>query len=208
MIQSNPFGTPIVIVAHGPFPTHSIPLRVIDEACTLICTDGSADIIINSGNHPHVIIGDQDSTKLDAETFKGLWIPAPNQEKTDLHKALDWCAANHMDIVTIVGAAGGRDDQTQANISLLSEYLPEMKITLVTDDSTISCHVGNSAFVSFKEQTVSIIGNGSITTNGLKFELNKQKLQHPSHGISNTSNGTTFEIESKEPVWVYRAHPE
>lgn len=202
------FTEPIVIAANGPFPTHPIPLKAMDESGTLICTDGSADKILDSGNEPHVIIGDEDSTHLNPSDCKGLWISAPDQNKTDLHKTLDWCSMNNIKTVTIVGATGDRDDQTQANISLIGRFVPEMNITIITDVSTISCHNGNAGFISFKGQTVSLIGSGTITTQGLKFELDNQKLEHITHGVSNRAEGTQFEVESDEPVWVFRAHPE
>ena len=68
------FQPPIVILANGLFPSHTYPLQILDEAGTVICTDGSADSLLNLGHTPHIIIGDQDSTSLNKNEFRGLWI--------------------------------------------------------------------------------------------------------------------------------------
>ena len=80
------FQPPIVVLANGRFPSHTIPLQILDEAGTVICTDGSADTLLQFERTPHIIIGDFDSTRLNKNEFPGLWIETPNQNKTDLQK--------------------------------------------------------------------------------------------------------------------------
>ena len=66
MIQptDDQFKTPFILLANGEFPTHPVPLRFLNSAETIICTDGSADKLLAHGRTPDVIIGDMDSTKL------------------------------------------------------------------------------------------------------------------------------------------------
>jgi len=92
------FKSPVVILANGAFPTHPIPLEILADAGTVICTDGSANTLDKLNLIPHVIIGDLDSIDPNNE-FHGLEIHDPNQEKTDLEKALDWVAMNGIDIL-------------------------------------------------------------------------------------------------------------
>ena len=82
------FKSPVVILANGAFPTHLMPLEILEDAGTVICTDGSANALAKLDLSPHVIIGDLDSIDPDYE-FHGLEIHDPNQENTDLEKVLE-----------------------------------------------------------------------------------------------------------------------
>ena len=101
------FKTPIVIIANGAFPLHDYPHDVLLSAGTVICTDGSANYLKSINLEPHVIIGDFDSIKA-KESFKGLMIQDPNQNSTDLEKALEWLIMNSIDEVIILVAMGLR----------------------------------------------------------------------------------------------------
>jgi len=116
------FQPPIVILANGQFPTHPVPLHTLHNAGTVICTDGSGDTLLKMGHHPHIMIGDLDSTDLQSHDFKGLWIPVTDQETTDLQKALSWCLVNQLTTVTILGATGNREDHSLGNLHALAEF--------------------------------------------------------------------------------------
>lgn len=206
--ENHPFQPPVVILANGPFPIHTVPLAILDEAGTVICTDGSADSLISKGTQPHVIIGDQDSTDVTQPDFPGLWIQADDQEKSDLHKSLDWCRRNGIVDLSIVGAVGERDDHSLTNLELLKEFTSDLNIKIITDFFTITCHTGTKAFSSFAGQTVSIFGSGKILTENLRYNLDNRTLQSSSQGISNESLGDLFRVESSDQVLVFRSHPE
>ena len=76
------FSNPVVILVNGEFPSHSLSIHKLNNAGTIICTDGSADKLLADGRTPDVIIGDMDSTKLNKDDFKGVWFITPNQNKT------------------------------------------------------------------------------------------------------------------------------
>ena len=137
-----------------------------------------------------------------------MWIPVQNQDKTDLHKALDWCNLNHIDALTIVGATGKREDHSLANINLIQPFSAKINLSIVTDFFTITCHKGAQSFSSFKGQIVSLFGSGTISTYNLTFELSDKTIQNESHGVSNESLGKSFKVKSSEPVLVFRSHPE
>ena len=52
-----------VILANGEFPTHTLPLKILNSAKNIICTDGSADKLIDINIKPNLVIGDLDSLK-------------------------------------------------------------------------------------------------------------------------------------------------
>ena len=184
--MSAQFQLPIVILANGTFPSHKIPLQILDQAGTVICTDGSADLLVDLDRAPHIIIGDGDSTSLKRNSFKGLWIEASDQNKTDLHKTLDWCLMNHIDDVAVLGSTGLREDHTLGNLHLLTEFSQKMSIILVSDYATIYSLNGQKAFPSKEGQQISILAVEhvkSISTFGLKYSLDNAPLQLGSNAM-------------------------
>ena len=59
--MKNLFKQPVVILANGEFPNHETPLGLLSLAGTVICADGSANILRSLNLKPHIIIGDLDS---------------------------------------------------------------------------------------------------------------------------------------------------
>jgi len=203
------FQQPIVILANGRFPTHLNPLTILDNAGTVICTDGSADTLLKFHRTPHVIIGDFDSTMLKKNEFKGLWIPAPDQNKTDLQKTLEWCLINDLKNVVVLGAMGKREDHSMGNLHVLAEFSSKMNIHFVTDYSKIYCFKGKRSFSSNKGQLISIVALeliNSISTEGLKYSLNNESLPRECNGISNEAEGTEFSINTSEPIFLFINH--
>ena len=208
--MENLFKSPVVILANGVFPTHLIPLEILEDAGTVICTDGSANALAKLDLTPHVIIGDLDSIDPDYE-FHGLEIHDPNQENTDLEKALDWAVMNGIESVTLLGATGLREDMTVANHYILFDYIEKLNIKMITDHATITCHRGPRSFDSFPGEVVSLFPQrfGTVvSTTALKYPLNEMVLDPSARAISNQSIGATFSVDASEPILVFRSHPQ
>ena len=205
------FQTPIVVLANGRFPSHPNPLEVLDSAGTVICTDGSADILLKFGRTPHIIIGDLDSTKLKKSDFKGLWIPDQDQYKTDLQKTLEWCLLNDLNEIAVLGAMGEREDHSLGNLHVLAEFSEKMTVHFITDFARIYCVKGQQTFQSKKGQQISITAVeevSSITTKGLKYALNNELFPPACNGISNEAEGDEFSINTSHPIWLFINHIE
>ncbi|MBC8344686.1 MAG: thiamine diphosphokinase [Candidatus Marinimicrobia bacterium] len=205
------FKSPIVILANGSFPNHSIPLEILESAGTVICTDGSANSLEDLDLMPHVIIGDMDSFKETKAEFKGLKIHDPNQENTDLEKALDWAVMNKIQEITILGATGLREDLAMVNHYILFHYYDALKLEMVTDHFTITCHRGQKSFDAFPGETVSLITQrfGTVvSTTALHYPLDNSILDPSTLAVSNKSLGDTFSVNASEPILVFRGHPE
>ena len=204
------FKSPVVILANGAFPTHLMPLEILEDAGTVICTDGSANALAKLDLSPHVIIGDLDSIDPDYE-FHGLEIHDPNQENTDLEKALDWAVMNGIESVILLGATGIREDMTVANNYILFNYNEKLNIKMITDHATITCHRGQRSFDSFPGEVVSLFPQrfGTVvSTTALKYPLNEMGLDPSARAISNQSLGATFSVDASEPILVFRSHPQ
>lgn len=199
---------PVVVIGNGPFPTGAIPLERIRSAGMRICLDGGADKLQEFGIDPDLIIGDMDSSVLVVKTGSHHIHQTPDQSKSDLEKALDWCLENDISSLTLVGLTGGRDDHHFANLLILDKFSGSMNLELLSDHSQITCHTGMRNFRSFKEQTVSLIPVKTIrkvTTDGLKYHLRNERLEPGTRGISNTSTGDTFTVTTSDPLWVFRS---
>ena len=202
---------PFTIVANGQFPNHPLPLQILYESKTIICTDGSANLLIDKGINPNVIIGDMDSLLIDNKAFSGQFIKDSNQENTDLEKAFEWCIKNNVKTINVLGASQQREDHSITNLYLLLTYCDAINLTYVTDYFSITCHEGNRIFSSFKNQIVSILPVKhiqDISTENLKYNLSDEELPISSRGISNQSISDSFTINSSAKIWVFRSHPE
>jgi len=201
----------VVILAKGDFPQHPIPLRILNEADTIICCDGAVKSLIEYGLISTHIIGDMDSTTVGKDSFKGLYVKISDQDNTDLDKALEWCKVNSLSPLTVLGTSQLREDHTIGNLILLANYSEELDINFVTDYFTITCHHGKRSFTSFKQQLVSLLpveDIKSITTEGLEFPLIDELFPLSSRGISNRATGHQFIISSSGKIWVFRSHSE
>ena len=205
--MKNLFKQPIVILANGVFPQHEKPLGILSSAGTVICTDGSANYLESLRLKPHVIIGDLDSIK-DKDSFEGLLIDDPNQNNTDLEKAIEFCIMNAQKKIFVVGAVGGREDMSYANIQLLFKYYGKIEIKIITDYFSIECMSGKKVFTSFNGQRVSLAikkHNCIINTSNLKYNING-KINSSVSLISNESLGKEFALSSSDPLIVFRGH--
>ena len=209
LLDKQYFNKPFIILANGQYPSHPTALNKLHAAGTIICTDGSANKLLENGLTPNVIIGDMDSITVGQNSFKGLYVKISDQDNTDLDKALEWCKLNNLSPLTVLGTSQLREDHTIGNLILLANYSDELDINYVTDYFTITCHQGKRSFTSFKEQLVSILpveDIQSITAEGLEFPLTDEPFSLSSRGISNRATGHQFIITSSRKIWVFRSH--
>ena len=80
------------LVVNGEFPKKPSIIEKIKESKVIIATDGAANLLSEHGINPHYVIGDLDSINNDNDYNV---IETPDQSKTDLEKALDWCIDNN-----------------------------------------------------------------------------------------------------------------
>ena len=91
------------LVVNGEFPKKPSIIEKIKESKVIIATDGAANLLSEHEIHPHYVIGDLDSINNDNDYNV---IETPDQSKTDLEKALDWCIDNNYLKLSIFGMSG------------------------------------------------------------------------------------------------------
>lgn len=192
MIEAS-FTPEAVVLANGEYPTHPIPLWLLDNASNIICCDGAADEYIRRGHIPNTIIGDGDSLSPEnRERFSAILHQIADQETNDQTKAVTFLLAREIKKIAIVGATGKREDHTLGNISLLMDYMHMgLEVRMITDFGTFIPARNTQIFASHPGQQISIFNFNAI---GLKGE----GLVYPLSDFTNWWQGTLNEVQSTE----------
>jgi len=201
----------IVIIANGELPDLDAARALLQTDDYLIAADGGANYLLKMGILPDIVIGDLDS--VDEDTLFQLTSSEVNIEQysedkneTDIELALRYAIELQPTSILIVGALGGRLDQTLANLSVLTDpTLPGIDIRL--DDGVeeaffcrVSATKGGEAEVQGQSgDTVSLIPwRGpveGIITEGLQWPLYSETLYpDKSRGISNVMLNDTASV--------------
>jgi thiamine pyrophosphokinase len=207
-MDESQFESRAVIVADGVFPEHEIPLNYLKNAGRIICCDGSAENLIKAGFIPEAIIGDMDSLN---ETIAGRFhdriFHNTDQETNDLTKTVSWCSGRGYKDLIIIGATGKREDHSIGNISLLVDYIKDVNVIMVTDTGTLIPFLKSSVVSSFPGQQVSIFSidpETEISSYGLRYPLERRKINNWWVATLNEATGDSFSIEfEKGRVIVY-----
>jgi thiamine pyrophosphokinase len=197
-----------VIFVNGRLPDLESARRLIHPGDTILAADGGTRHLLALGLSASIIIGDLDSLTEEEQHSREITgckvIKYPHDKnETDLELALLFAIeAGHREIL-IIGALGGRLDQTLGNLSLLTG--PEFAgLELRVDDGVEEtwfvrnrCEVrGNPGDI------VSLVPWGGevagVTTNGLRWPLCDESLYpDKTRGISNEMLGETASISLK-----------
>ena len=182
-----------VILANGEYPTHPLPLRMLEEAKFVVCCDGAANEYILRGHTPDVIIGDGDSLSPEyKELFSPIVHQIADQETNDQTKAVHFLQKKGFRKIAIVGATGKREDHTLGNISLLIDYMKDgIEVRTITDYGMFIPAKDTQTFVSHPGQQVSIFNFGA---KGLQGE----GLVYPLSDFTNWWQGTLNEATANK----------
>lgn len=217
----------IVIFANGVLPNLGAARELLQSDDYLIAADGGANHLLQMGILPEIVIGDLDS--IDEGTLFDLTSAdveikqySEDKNETDIELALRYAVELHPSAILIVGALGGRLDQTLANLSILTDpTLPGIDIRV--DDGVeevffyrASAPKGGQVEVQGRSgDTVSLIPwRGPVEgvhTEGLRWPLYGETLfSDKSRGISNemVKNKASIRIRSGLLLIVHRRQPE
>ena len=194
-----------VLIANGNVSKTNYVKKVIDSNDYFISIDAKSENLKELGVQPNLILGDLDSSAIDELDSKIEVVELSDQNKTDLEKSLDYCKENSIKKVVILGSTGLREDHSMANVLIASTYSDILQIELITSFYRI-IFVRENKKINAQNVPVSIISLSSdnkITTSGLKYDLNNEKLKSFSHGISNEVNGDSFTVKAESVIVVF-----
>jgi thiamine pyrophosphokinase len=149
-----------------------------------VVVDGAAEIARKERWLPDLILGDFDSAKsstLKYFTKRGVEIlETPDQDYTDLEKALAWCALRDFRSIWVAQAWGRRVDHSLANLSFLKKFhAPHREILLFTAHESIR-FVKNQKLQlcgpSGRGMAVIPFPKACVSSRGLQYEMKKTQL--------------------------------
>lgn len=163
----------------------------------LIGADGGTQHLLALQRVPNVVVGDLDSLPvavLDALAAQGVRIERHrcDKDQTDLELAIERAIADGADEIVLIGALGGRLDQTLANLLILAQRAWAARVCvvegaqiaeIVRGPGRLVLHGAPGATVSLLPLSSTVEG---ITYTGLRYPLNDATLPLGStRGVSN-----------------------
>ena len=196
-----------VLIANGKKPKNKKIIEILKNAKNVICVDNGYELASELNITPSVVIGDLDSVNINKISKDILIIKDEDQNTNDLEKTLNYCLGKNIRDIILVGATGERDDQNLATLLISLNYIDQLNIEILSDLYSIKFVNGKREFKAAPMREVSLISidkKNIITTQGLKYNLDKSKLSSATHGISNYSIGENFSISCSSPLIVFR----
>lgn len=153
--------------------------RRLRQGRYVILLDGAAERVRREGWLPHLIAGDFDSvSKATLRHFekKGVeLLPTPDQDHTDLEKAIAWCALRGFRSIWVAQAVGSRLDHSFGALALLRRYHhPERELLLFEGKEAIRFARDEKLILNGKEgRPFAILPFPAcrVHTKGLAYEL-------------------------------------
>jgi thiamine pyrophosphokinase len=179
---------PALIIANGEACSEDLLGQLLEWSPFVLVLDGAIDRVLNRGIKIDVLFGDFDNLNIDLEDLRSSQFPieiihAPDQEKTDLEKAIEFLIERDFPAANIVWATGKRADHTMVNIANLPKYSGQIKLKMVDDHSCIFPILPfPNIFIKWykKGSTISLMPIGEatgITTKNLKYSLYSETLK-------------------------------
>ena len=196
-----------VLIANGKKPKNKKIIEILKNTKNVICVDNGYELASELNITPSVVIGDLDSVDINKISKDILIIKDEDQNTNDLEKALNYCLSKNIRDIILVGTTGERDDQNLATILVSLEYIEQLNIEILSDLYSIEFVNGERDFEATPMREVSLISidkDNIITSQGLKYNLEKSKLSSATHGISNYSIEKKFSISCSSPLIVFR----
>lgn len=174
---------PALIIANGEACSEELLGQLLEWSPFIVVLDHAIYRVLELGIKIDVWMGDFDQDH-DFESIRAQQDPleiitTPDQEKTDLEKAIDFLIERGFPAANIVWATGRRADHFITNITNLVRYKEQMRLVLFDDYSKIFPLNGTFEKWYVAGTPVSLIPVGSvegIQTSGLKYNLHDEAL--------------------------------
>ena len=184
-----------LIIANGEQCSNKLIDKFLKNNQTIIVLDGAIDRVTKLGINFNILSGDFDRISV---AHHKLNLPenveiiyTPDQNKTDLEKAIEFLIKKKYDYIDIIWATGLRSDHTFNNIITLGKYFNKIKCSIHDDYSTIFALPKKFEKEYSKGDVISLFPLGKvsgITTSGLLYEMKNKTLNIPTQtGSSNES---------------------
>lgn len=132
---------PALIIANGAECSKELLGQLLEWSPFVIVLDSAMQRVADLGIKVDVLLGDFDRG-FDPEYYRDFQYPleivhTPDQDKTDLEKALDFLVERKFPAVNVIWATGRRADHTITNITNIVRYRDKLKIVILDDHSKV-----------------------------------------------------------------------
>ena len=174
---------PALIIANGASCSFELLGQLLEWSSIVVVLDSAIERVLQLDIKVDVLLGDFDGD-FNPEIYKEKQYPleivhTPNQDKTDLEKALDYLIEKGHKAVNIVWATGKRADHTITNITNIIRYRNKLKIVILDDHSKIFLLPNKFEKWYTANTPISLIPIGKvsgITTQNLFYPLQNEEL--------------------------------
>ena len=174
---------PALIIANGESCSEELLNQLLEWNPYILVLDGAINRVKDLGIKIDVLLGDFDSRERN-DDFINSQLPVeivhtPDQNKTDLHKGIEFLISRNHKAVNVVWATGKRADHTLSNITDIVRYKSKINIVLHDDNSRVFCIPKKFEKWYSKGTNISLMPIAKVTavnTLGLMFNLVKEDL--------------------------------
>lgn len=204
------------MVANGPLAWNRELVAAVRCADLVLAADGGANHLARIGVRPDAVIGDLDSIRASVRAWIGeaRIVHRPDQETTDLHKALSYAFDERgATSVVVIGATQGRLDHALENLALLARFDARGRVEFRGEEGRVLAVRGRAEFETSPGQTVSLLPLGRcerVTTRGLRWPLDGEPLDLAARtGVSNVALGehVCLDVEGGVLLVFLHRHP-
>lgn len=175
---------PALIIANGEACQRDLLDQLLEWSPVVVVLDSAIYRVLDLGIKVDVWIGDFEDQH-DFDSIREYQHPikiihTPDQEKTDLDKAIEYLIANGFEGANIVWATGRRADHTMTNITNMVRYKNDIRLVMIDDHSKIFPIANSFQKWYAKDSIISLVPVGTvsgITTEGLEYQLKDESLQ-------------------------------
>lgn len=211
-----------LIIANGDIPRENIVRDILRTCDTIVCADGGARHARRLGIRPDVILGDLDSLPFSARRFfsrgsgtgrrRGVpVIRIPDQESTDLEKAIAHCIRGGFREAAVIGATGDRADHSTLALGCFRKFGGKIRLELVDRAGTLTLLKKRTVIPTDGGELFSLIPLGrcaGVTLGNVLYGLKGAVLETGvREGVSNRALGKRVRVSYRTGLLLlYRFH--
>ena len=194
----------IAIVANGEELNLKLVKHILNDVTTIIAANGGASLCKEYGIKPDYIIGDVDSIPQEVQDIfsSSKIILEPDQELTDLQKALNFAQALSPNKIKILSSFGKRMDHSIGNLIIFSKYYGKASLEIYDNFGKTELYTPGKHKIKGKiGQTISFFSLSPIKNlflTGFQFPIKNKNYDIKFVGISNTFKSEIGSVEFTE----------
>jgi len=185
------------IIANGSAISRQRLEDILSEVEEIIAADGGANLCRELGIEPDIIIGDLDSWQ-EQKSASAQVLYLPDQEQTDLQKAINYADLASCSKLKIISAFGKRSDHSMVNMIIFAQSSYPEKLEIYDNFSkTILFSAGEHQLQLEPGTLVSFYAFGqleNLSLQGVKYELKEKSYQQGFCGISNEVSSKKIDL--------------